>query len=84
MMWGRLCKKPKIEVREMGFEHFLSILLLKEDKAMLIVLAERWSPITHTFHLPMGEIGLPSTDFYMMMHFPMGAILFHMSWFLLR
>lgn len=73
MMWGRLCKKAKVKVKDMGFEPFLSIPLLKVDKALLMALAERWSPITHTFHLPMGEIGLPSVDFYMMTHLPMGG-----------
>lgn len=48
MMWGHLCKKVKTKVREMGFEPFRSILLLKEDKALLMVLAE----VPHHMHLP--------------------------------
>lgn len=72
-MWGSLHKKAKTKAREMRFEPFLGIPLLKADKAFLMALVERWSPITHTFHLPMGEIGLPLTDFYMMTHLPMGG-----------
>lgn len=82
-MWGRLRKKAKTKVKEMGFEPFLSIPLLKADKALLTALAERWSPITRTFHLPMGEIGLPPNNFYMMTHLPMGSDLLLMSWSLL-
>lgn len=44
----------------------LGIPLLKADKALLMALVERWSPISCTFHLPLGEIGLNPTDFYMM------------------
>lgn len=36
-----------------------------------MVLVERWSPITHTFYLPMGDIGVPLIDFYMMTPLPM-------------
>ena len=62
----------------MGFRPFLGILLLKVDKTLLMALVERWSSITYTFHLPMGEIGLTPTDFYIMTRLPMGVILLHM------
>lgn len=29
--------------------------------------------MTYTFHLPMGEIGMPPIDFYMMTGLPMGG-----------
>lgn len=32
-----------------------------------MALAKRWSPITQTFHLSMGEIRVPPIDFFMMM-----------------
>lgn len=53
----------------MGFGPFLSISLLKADKALMMALAERWSLITCTFYLPMGEIGLRPIDFYMITRF---------------
>lgn len=56
----------RVKVLDLGFGPFLSIPLLKADKALLMALAKRWSPITRTFHLPMGEIGVTLTDFYMM------------------
>lgn len=40
--------------------------MLQADRALLMALIERWSPITHTFHLPMREISVPTTDFLMM------------------
>lgn len=46
IMWKRLYVKVKTKVREMGFEPFLSIPLLKADKGLLMALSERWSPIT--------------------------------------
>lgn len=73
MMCRRLCEKAQTKVKEMGFGPFLSIPLLKADKALLMALAKRWSPITRTFHLPMGEIGLAPTDFFMMTRLPMGG-----------
>lgn len=50
----------------MGFGHFLSLLVLQADRALLMALTESWSPITCTFHLLMGEIGMPPIDFFMM------------------
>lgn len=32
----------------------------------MMALAKRWSLVTCTFHLPMGEIGLPPIDLFMM------------------
>lgn len=57
----------------MGFGHFLSLLMMPVDKALLMALVERWSPITHTFHLPMGEIGVPPIDLFMMTKHFMGG-----------
>lgn len=50
----------------MGFGPFLSLPVLKANKALMMALAKRWSPVIRTFHLPMGEIGLPPIDFFMM------------------
>lgn len=49
MMWEHLCGKDKTKVMEMGFEPFFTFPLLKADKALLVALAERWSPIMHTY-----------------------------------
>lgn len=50
----------------MGFGHFLTLHMLPTDKALLMALVERWSPIIQTFHLLTEEIKVPSIDFYMM------------------
>lgn len=50
----------------MGFSHFLSLPMLQVDKSLLMALVEGQSPTTHTFHLLMGEIGIPLIDFFMM------------------
>lgn len=50
----------------MGFGPFLSLVVLKVDKALLMALVKRWSPVTRTFYLPMGEISLPPIDLFMM------------------
>lgn len=65
MMWGHLCEKAQTKVKEMGFGPLLSIPLLKANKALLMALVERWSPL--------GEIGLTPTNFYMMTCLPMGC-----------
>lgn len=72
-MWKKLCKRVQTKVLGIGFGPFLGILLLKVNEALLMALAERWTPITHTFHLPMEEIGLTPTDFYMMTRLSMGG-----------
>lgn len=72
-LWKALYKKVQTKVLSMGFKPFLSTPLLKANKALLMALVERWSLITRTFHLPMGEIGLTPIDFYMMTKLPMGS-----------
>lgn len=72
--WKHLCKKIQAKIKEQGFGPFLNLSSLKADKSLLMALAERWSPMTRTFHLPMREIGLPQMrkiglpqiDIYMM------------------
>lgn len=56
-----------------GFWPFLSLLMFLADKALLMALMKRWSPITQTFHLPMGEIGVPPIELFMMTGFSMGG-----------
>lgn len=58
----------------MGFGHFLTLLMVLADKALLMALAKRWSPIMQTFHLPMEEIEVPPIDFYMMMGLSMDGM----------
>lgn len=62
------------KVRELGFGSFLSLPSLKVDKGLLMALAERWSLVTRTFHLPIGEIGLPPINFFMMTGLPMDGL----------
>lgn len=50
----------------MGFSHFLTLPMVSADKALLMALVERWSPITQTFHLLAEEIGVPPIDLFMM------------------
>lgn len=52
-------------VRAMGFGRFLTLLMVPADKALLMALVERWSPITPTFHLPVGEIRVPLINLFM-------------------
>lgn len=73
-LWKSLCKKVQKKVLDMGFGPILGIPLLKADKALLMALADIWSPITLTFHLPIGEIRVTLTDFYMLTRLPMGVI----------
>lgn len=73
VLWKNLCKRVQTKVIDMGFGLFFDIPLLKADKALLMALVERWSPITHTFHLPMGEIGVTPKGFYMVTRLPMGG-----------
>lgn len=47
--------------------------MVKVDQIHMMALVERWLPVTCAFHLPMGEIGMPPIDFYMMMGLPMGG-----------
>lgn len=49
MMWGHLCEGAKTKVKEMGFEPFLSILLLKVDKVLLTALVR---VVFHHMHEP--------------------------------
>lgn len=58
----------------MGLGHFLSLLVLQADKALLMALTKRWSPVTCTFQLPMGEIGMPPINFFMMMGLSMDSM----------
>lgn len=53
-------------MKAMGFSHFLSLLVLQADRDLLVALVERWSSITRTFHLLMGEIGMLLIDFFIM------------------
>lgn len=57
----------------MGFGRFLTLPMVPADKALLMALVERWFPITRTFYLLVGEIGVPSIDFYMMTGLSMGG-----------
>lgn len=66
-----MCSNVQDWVRAMGFGHFLSLPVLQVDRALLMALVERWSPVTYTFHLPMGEIEMPPIDFFMMSGFSM-------------
>lgn len=66
-----MCSHVQDWVKAMGFGPSLSLLVLQADRALLLTLANRWSPITRTFHLPMGEIGVPSIDFFMMIRLSM-------------
>lgn len=50
----------------MGFGRFLTLPVVQADNALSMALAERWSPITWTFHLPVGEIGVPLINLFMM------------------
>lgn len=50
----------------MGFGCFLSLPIVPANKALLMALVERWSPITWTFHLLVGEILVPPINFFMM------------------
>lgn len=65
-LWARMCPAVQERVRAMGFAHFLTLSMVPADKALLMAFAERWSPITRTFHLPAGEIGVPPINFFMM------------------
>lgn len=65
-LWERICSNVQDRVWDLGFGPFLSLPILKVDKDLLMALSERWSSITQTFHLPMGEIGMPLVDFFMM------------------
>lgn len=58
----------------LAFGPFVNLPMLKADKALMMALAERWSPITRTFNLPMGEIGIPPIDFYMMIGLSMDNV----------
>lgn len=51
-----------------GYEIWLLLdpLMVSTNKALLNALVERWSPITQTFHLLVGEIGVSPIDLYMM------------------
>ncbi len=72
--WNGLCERVRVKVLDLGFGPFLSIPLLKADKALLMALAERWSPDHPHLHLPTGEIGVTLTDFYMMTRLPVGGV----------
>lgn len=61
-----MCSDVQDRARALGFGCFLTLLMLPADKALLMALAERWSPITQTFHLSVGEIGVPPINFFMM------------------
>lgn len=52
-------------MRAMGFGRFLTLPMVLVNKALLMALVERWSPITRTFYLLVGEIGVPLIDLYM-------------------
>lgn len=72
-LWKWMCLKVQDQVMGLGFGPFLSLPVLKADKVLRMALVKRWSSLTHTFHLLMGEIGLPPIDFYMIMGLSMGS-----------
>lgn len=61
-----MCSNVQDKVQALGFGPFLSLPMLKANKALMMALVERWSLITQTFHLPMGENDMLFIDFYMM------------------
>lgn len=65
-LWAWMCSNVQDRVKAMGFSHFLTLPMVPTDKALLMALVERWSPITQTFHLPIREIGVPPINFFMM------------------
>lgn len=72
-LWGQMCPRVQERVWAMGFGCFLTLPMVLVNKALLMAFVKRWSPITRTFHLPAGEIGLTSVDFFMMMGLSMGG-----------
>lgn len=70
-----MCSKAQARVIKMGFGSFLTLPVLKVDRILMTALAKRWLPVTCTFHLPMGEIGMPLIDLYMMSRLPIGGTL---------
>lgn len=66
-----MCSNVQDWACAIGFGPFLSLPVLQVDRALLMALTERWSPVTHTFHLPVGEIRMPPIDFFMMTGFSM-------------
>lgn len=70
-LWERMCSNGQDRVRDLGFGPFLSLLVLKANKALMMTLAERWLLITQTFHLPIRETGMPPINFFMMTSFLM-------------
>lgn len=69
-----MCPSVQERERAMGFGHFLTLSMVPTDKALLTVLMERWFPITQTFYLPVGEIGVPPIEFFMMTGLSMDRI----------
>lgn len=57
--------KVQVRVILIRFGPLLTLPVLKADRALMMALAERWSPVTYTFHFPIGDIGMPLIDFYM-------------------
>lgn len=72
-LWECMYSKVQAWVIKMGFGPFLTLPVLKADRVLMTTLAERWSPVTCAFHLPMGEIGMPPVDFYKMTGLPIGG-----------
>lgn len=68
-----MCPRVQERVQAMGFSRFLTLLMVLIDKALLMAFVERWSPITWTFHLHLGEIGMTPIDFFMMTGLSMGG-----------
>ncbi|KAF5180551.1 hypothetical protein FRX31_029862 [Thalictrum thalictroides] len=64
--------------REAAFEYikeiiratlFSTLLIFEQgnaDNQILFALLQRWWPTTHTFHLPVGEVGITPLDFTML------------------
>lgn len=72
-LWVQLCPRVQERVRAMGFGCFLTLPMVPADKALLMAFAERWSPITWTFHLLIAEIRMTPMNFFMMTGLSMGG-----------
>ncbi|KAF5196723.1 hypothetical protein FRX31_013690 [Thalictrum thalictroides] len=64
-IWARILATP--------FGPLVSLTPIRMDWQLLFALLERWWLTTHTFHLPLGELGLTPLDFTMITGLRVGS-----------